>query len=183
MKELLSSRLLLISCGGSAHVLVAIGFGRLSPRSDDPVTTSKHASAALPQSRKLREVSPSRQVPLFSCVLWPTRLKTRPNIYSGSSRGLTLSDVTMIKITENAALHPNEDPLGDCSRKRSVQHGSRSRSPSRVWSSSRLDAGSSFAIRGKTFFALLWLARLAPKQRRPPRRPFLLRPSWPPWRP
>ena len=140
---------------------------------------------ALPQSRKLREVPLSRQVPLFSCVLWPTRLKTRPNIYSGSSRGFRSADVTMRKITENAALHPNEDPCAIA----------RAYGPFSMVVGVVLQVASGPAA-GLTpvppsqsvanILGFVWLARLAP--RCPPSNDgrqgthLLLRPAWPPGR-
>jgi hypothetical protein len=135
-EQAVSSRLLQILRGGFRALP-----RRHQPRSVESPLPADSArlvcrSAALPLSRMLREGdSPSQHPGIFERP-WPTRLKTRPTIYSGSS----LSDVPMKKITENAALHPNEDPQavipGHC----------RSRSPNRVWSSSRLDACSCFPV-------------------------------------
>jgi hypothetical protein len=161
MKQVLSSRLLQILHGGSARVLVAISLGRSSLFPHRAADNLKPASAALPLSRMLREGDSSHSF-LYLERPWPTRLKTRPTIYSGSSS----SDVPMKKITENAALHPNEDP-------RAVIPGhSRSRSPNRAWSSSRLDACSCFHS-GRTLFACGFRLRpLRPRPARPLSRPW-----------
>ena len=106
MKEALSSRLLQIvawrfprtSSSPSASV------GRV-PTARPAVDAVGAASATLPLSRRPREVG-SLGVLIF-VRSWPTRHKTRPSIYSGSPH----CGVTRKMITENAALHPNEDPL------------------------------------------------------------------------
>ena len=122
MKQVLSSRLLQIGCGGfrarpRRHRLRSVE--SQARRSGDDFEPRFRRTSSEPEA----EGGPLPSAPVVFERHVANQTQDTPNHLFGIVARLSLCDVARKKITENAALHPNEDPPCDRSQDRSIQHG------------------------------------------------------------